>query len=241
MRIGLIVQKLGMSRVLTDEGEHVPVTLLKFEKTFVTNIKTVADHGYNAVQVGTGEIKSNKVSKPLRGHFAKLNIEPRKNLVEFRVIDDSGLNIGDQISLDHFVAGQKVDVIGTSHGKGFAGVMKRHNFSGHRASHGASIAHRTQGSTGSCQDPGRVFKNKKMAGHLGAARVTIQNLVVHAVDHELNLIIVKGAVPGHKGSQVLIKDAIKWKGNDTLPFPAAIIKSSQQSDIENINVESIEI
>jgi large subunit ribosomal protein L3 len=223
MRTGLIAQKLGMTRILTDEGEHIPVTLLKVDNCQVVDVRTQEIHGYTALQLGVGARKAKNVSKPMRGHFAKAKVEPKKKLFEFRVSKEALLSVGDQISVDHFVAGQYVDVTGVSIGKSFAGVMKRHNFSGHRASHGASIAHRTQGSTGSCQDPGKVWKNKRMAGHLGAERVTMQNLLVYGIDAESNLIIVKGAVPGSEGAYVLIKDAVKRKSKVDLPFPAALI------------------
>ncbi len=229
MRTGLIAQKLGMTRILTDDGEHIPVTLLQVDKCQVVDIRTKEKHGYTAVQVGVGSRKPKNVTKPMRGHFAKANVEPKKKLAEFHVSDDALLSVGDHISVDHFVAGQYVDVTGVSIGKGFAGVMKRHNFSGHRASHGASIAHRTQGSTGSCQDPGKVWKNKRMAGHLGSERVTMQNLFVYGVEIETGLIIVKGAVPGSEGAYVLIKDAVKRKSTVELPFPAALMKNAAGS------------
>jgi large subunit ribosomal protein L3 len=213
-----------MTRILTDEGEHIPVTLLKVDNCQVVDVRTQDKHGYTAVQLGVGARKPKNVTKAMRGHFAKAKVDPKKKLAEFRVSADALLSVGDQISVDHFVAGQYVDVTGISIGKGFAGVMKRHNFGGHRASHGASIAHRTQGSTGCCQDPGKVWKNKRMAGHLGSERVTIQNLLVYDIVSESGLIVVKGAVPGSKGGYVLVKDAIKRKNKADLPFPAALVK-----------------
>lgn len=222
MRIGLITKKLGMSRVLTEDGKHVPVTLLKLDKCKVISIKTEEKHGYNSVQLGYGKIKAKNVTKPMRGHFAKAKSEPCEKLIEFRVSADNLLNVGDEISVEHFLLGQHVDACGVSIGKGFAGGMKRHNFSGLRASHGVSISHRSHGSTGQCQDPGRVFKGKKMAGHLGAEKVTTQNLKVHATDVENNLILVEGAVPGAKGGFVILTDAVKKKMPEGLPLPAAV-------------------
>ncbi len=229
MRTGLIAQKLGMTRVLTDEGEHIPVTLLKVDNCQVVDIRTNEKNGYTALQLGVGTRKPKNVTKPMRGHFAKAKVEPKKKLAEFKVSENALLSVGDEIPVDHFIAGQYVDVTGISIGKGFAGVMKRHNFSGHRASHGASIAHRTQGSTGSCQDPGKVWKNKKMAGQLGSERVTIQSLMVYGVEAETGLIIVRGAVPGSKGAYVMVKDAIKRKNKAELPFPAALMNSGSGS------------
>ena len=245
MRVGLIAKKLGMSRVLMNDGEHIPVTLLKVESCQVTDIRTAEKHGYNAVQLGTGSIKQKNVTKPLRGHFIKNNVEPKRKLKEFRVSEDALLNVGDEISINHFTVGQHIDVVGISIGKGFAGVMKRHNFSGHRASHGASLTHRTQGSTGSNQDPGKVWKNKRMAGHMGSTRTTIQNLLLHDINIDLNLVVVKGAVPGSKGSYVLIQDAVKITQAQDLPFPALLLNESKlktfNSNVKDINkITSIE-
>lgn len=226
MRTGLIAEKLGMSRVLTEKGEHVPITLLKVDNCQVVSTKTNDVHGYSAVQLGVGVAKVKRLSQGLRGHFAKAKVEPKKKLVEFHVSEDALLNIGDQLSVDHFVAGQYVDVTGTSIGKGFAGVMKRHNFAGLRASHGVSVSHRSHGSTGQCQDPGKVFKGKKMAGHMGDERVTIQNLQVVLTDPEKGLIGVRGAVPGNPGGYVLIRDAVKKKQPKDLPYPAAVLKKA---------------
>lgn len=225
MRTGLIAEKLGMSRLLTEKGEHIPITLLKVDNCQVIFTKTKETNGYSAVQLGIGTAKVKRISKGLRGHFAKAKVEPKKKLVEFRVSEDALLNIGDQLSVEHFVNGQYVDVTGTSIGKGFAGAMKRHNFGGLRASHGVSISHRSHGSTGQCQDPGKVFKGKKMAGHLGDERVTIQNLEVVLTDPLKGLIGVRGAVPGHAGGYVLIRDAVKKKPLKNLPFPAALLKN----------------
>lgn len=222
MRTGLIAEKLGMTRILTEKGEHVPVTLLKVDHCQVVDVKTKEKNGYTAVQIGAGQPKLKNVSKPMRGHFARSKVEPKRHLVEFRVAPDAVLSVGDQIGVDHFVAGQHVDVAGTSIGKGFAGAMKRHNFGGLRASHGVSISHRSHGSTGNRQDPGRVFKGKKMAGHLGCERVTVQNLLVFAVYPDKNIIAVKGAIPGNPGGVVYIKDAVKVKMPENLPYPAKV-------------------
>jgi large subunit ribosomal protein L3 len=224
MRSGLIAQKLGMTRVYTDAGEHVPVTVLKVENCQVVGVRkaTGDGKGYNAVQLGVGSRKVRNVSKPMRGHFAKAKVEPKAKLAEFRVSEDALLDVGAELTADHFVAGQFVDVTGTSVGKGFAGVMKRHNFGGLRATHGVSVSHRSHGSTGNRQDPGRVFKNKKMAGHMGDRRVTIQNLRIVRTDPAEGLILVRGAVPGAEGAYVLVRDAAKREAPDGLPFPAAL-------------------
>ena len=222
MRSGLITQKVGMTRVFKDDGSHLPVTVLKVEDLQVVANRTNDTDGYVAVQLGYGKAKVKNVSKPMRGHFAKAKVEPKAKLAEFRVSEDGLIEVGAELSAAHFVEGQFVDVIGTSIGKGFAGAMKRHNFGGLRASHGVSISHRSHGSTGQCQDPGRVFKGKKMAGHLGAARVTVQSLKVVASDADKGLILIHGAVPGHKGAYVLVKDAVKRAAPEGLPFPAAL-------------------
>lgn len=222
MRTGLLAQKLGMSFVYIKDGIRVPVTILKVEQNNVVATKTEASDGYNAVQLGYGKAKVKNVSKPLRGHYAKANVEPQKKLVEFRVSADAILDVGAQLSVAHFVPGQFVDVGATSIGKGFAGAMKRHNFRGLEASHGVSVSHRSHGSTGQCQDPGKVFKGKKMAGHMGNVKVTIQNLQVMQVDIERGLVIVKGAVPGAKGGYVQISDAVKRALPASAPFPASV-------------------
>ena len=222
MRSGLIAQKVGMTRVFTDDGQHVPVTVLKVDSCQVVAVRTEDKDGYTAVQLGAGAIKVKNVTKPERGHFAKARVEPKRKLVEFRVSPDALIEVGAELSVAHFVPGQFVDVQGTSIGKGFAGAMKRWNFGGLRASHGVSVSHRSHGSTGNRQDPGKVFKNKKMAGHLGDETVTIMNLKVVSVDEARGLIMVKGAVPGAEGGWVKIRDAVKRKQPDGLPFPAAI-------------------
>ncbi len=224
MRTGLIAKKLGMSRIFEADGTHVPVTVLKVDGLSVVDVKTLERDGYTAVQLGTGAVKAKNVSKPLKGHFAKANVEPKKKLAEFRVSEDCLLSVGNELSADHFVVGQYVDVCGTSIGKGFAGVMKRHNFAGLEASHGVSISHRAHGSTGQRQDPGKVFKGKKMAGHMGDERVTVQNLKVVAVDADKGLVMVKGGVPGSENSWVRITDAIKKTSSVELPMPAGLKK-----------------
>jgi large subunit ribosomal protein L3 len=222
MRTGLIAQKLGMSRVFTGEGNHVAVTVLRVDQCQVIAQRTRDNDGYTALQLGVGRAKVKNVTKPQRGHFAKAKVEPKAKLVEFRVSEDALVPVGAEITAAHFVPGQYVDVTGTSIGKGFAGGMKRHNFAGLRASHGVSVAHRSLGSTGQRQDPGKTFKNKKMAGHLGAERVTTQSLEIVAADAERGLILIKGSVPGSDKGWVLIKDAVKRKAPDGLPFPAAL-------------------
>ncbi|MEI8394196.1 MAG: 50S ribosomal protein L3 [Rhodospirillaceae bacterium] len=222
MRSGLIAQKIGMTRVFTDEGEHVPVTVLKVDNCQVVAVRTEGTVGYNAVQLGMGAAKVKNVTKPMRGHFAKAKVEPKRKLVEFRVDSNALLDVGAELLAAHFVAGQFVDVTGTSLGKGFAGAMKRWNFGGLRATHGVSVSHRSHGSTGNRQDPGKTFKNKKMAGHLGDERVTTLNLKVVQIDADQGLILLKGAVPGGGGGYVLVRDAIKRKTPDGVPYPAGL-------------------
>ena len=226
MRTGLLAQKLGMTRIFTDEGNHVPVSILKVDNCQVVAIRSRASDGYTAVQLGIGTAKAKNVSKPQRGHFAKAKVEPKARLAEFRVSEEALLEVGAEVTAGHFIPGQYVDVIGFSIGKGFAGAMKRHNFGGLRASHGVSISHRSHGSTGQRQSPGKTFKNKKMAGHLGGERVTIQSLEVIATDPERGVLMIKGSVPGSPGGFVLIKDAVKRKAPEGLPFPAALRRAS---------------
>ena len=223
MRSGVIARKLGMTRVFTDAGLHVPVTVLKMDDVQVVSVRQQERDGYTAVQLGAGAAKAKNVSKAMRGHFAKANVMPKSKLAEFRVSEDAVLDVGSTIAPSHFVAGQKVDVVGTTQGKGFAGAMKRHNFGGLRASHGVSISHRSHGSTGQCQEPGKVFKGKKMAGHMGTIRNTTQNIEVVAIDDEEGLVLLQGAVPGPKGGWVLISDAIKAKLPEGGPFPAGLV------------------
>lgn len=235
MRTGLIARKEGMSRIFDEDGRHVPVTVLKVDECQVIAVRNEEKDGYVAVQLGAGKAKVKRTSKQNRGHFAKAKVEPKKKLAEFRVSNENVLEVGAEIGANHFIAGQYVDVTGTSIGKGFAGAMKRHNFGGMRASHGVSISHRAHGSTGQCQEPGKVFKGKKMAGHLGAERVTTQNLEIVAIDEEDNLILVKGAVPGAKQGWVLISDAVKKPAPEGVPLPAGfreVPKAAQQDNAE---------
>ncbi len=222
MRSGVIAKKVGMTRLFMEDGKQVPVTVLQLENLQVVAQRTPERDGYTAVQLGAGNAKAKRTSKAMRGHFAVANVAPKRKIAEFRVSPDNMIGVGEEISAEHYVAGQRVDVAGTSIGKGFAGAMKRHNFGGLRASHGVSISHRSHGSTGQCQDPGKVFKGKKMAGHMGAVRVTTQNLEVVKTDADRGLIMVKGAVPGSKGGWVTIKDAVKKKLPENVPFPAAL-------------------
>ena len=224
MRTGLIAKKLGMSRIFDVDGTHVPVTVLQVDGLEVVAVKTQEKDGYTSVQLGCGSVKAKNLSKPLKGYFAKANIEPKKKLAEFRVSEDCLLSVGDELSAEHFVAGQYVDVCATSIGKGFAGVMKRHNFAGLEATHGVSISHRSHGSTGQRRDPGKVFKGKKMAGHMGDERVTVQNLKVVAVDGNRGLIMVKGGVPGAENAWVRVTDAVKKTQDVKLPMPAGLKK-----------------
>ena len=222
MRTGVIAKKLGMTRLFKDDGTHVPVTVLHLDEVRVVAARTVENDGYSAVQLGYGKAKPKNVSKPQKGHFAKAKVEPSMKLVEFRVADDAVLEPGAQLSPSHFSVGQFVDVAGITKGKGFAGGMKRWNFSGLEASHGVSVSHRSLGSTGNRQDPGKTFKNKKMPGHLGQERVTTLNLQVAGLDEERNLVLIRGAVPGSKGSYVLLRDAIKKARPADAAYPAAL-------------------
>jgi len=219
MRSGVIAQKVGMTRVFTDAGEHVPVTVLKVDQCQVVAHRTVEKNGYVALQVGVGKAKVKNVSKAQRGHFAVAKVEPKRKLAEFRVTEDAIIPVGAEITADHFLAGQFVDVTGTTTGKGFAGGMKRWNFGGLRATHGVSISHRSIGSTGGRQDPGKTFKNKKMPGHLGVERVTTQNLRVVRTDVERGLILVEGSVPGVDGGWIFVRDAVKRKLPADVPMP----------------------
>ena len=222
MRTGLIARKVGMSRVFEDDGTHVPVTVFDIGGCQVVAQKTAERDGYNALQLGLGMAKVKNVTKAMRGHYAKAKVEPKRKLTEFRVSEDGLVDVGTELSAAHFVTGQFVDVTGTSIGKGFAGVIKRHGFSGLGASHGVSVNHRSQGSTGQCQDPGKVFKGKKMAGQMGNVTITTQNLEVVGTDPERGLILVKGAVPGARDGYVRIADAVKKLPPDGLSFPCAI-------------------
>ena len=221
MRSGVIAQKVGMTRIYNDAGEHVPVTVLKLENCQVVAHRTEEKNGYVALQVGAGLAKVKNTSKAMRGHFAVASVEPKRKLAEFRVSSENVIEVGAEITADHFVEGQFVDVTGTSIGKGFAGAMKRHNFGGLRASHGVSVSHRSHGSTGNSQDPGKVFKGKKMAGHMGDVRVTTQNVKVVKTDIERGLIMVQGSVPGAKGGWIQIRDAVKKPAPEGVARPGS--------------------
>jgi large subunit ribosomal protein L3 len=222
MRTGILAQKLGMTRLFDDEGGHLPVSVLRVEECEVVAARRPDRDGYAAVQLGVGRAKAKNVSKPMRGHFGKAKVTPKARLAEFRVREDALLEPGTALTVDHFVVGQYVDVCGTSIGKGFAGAMKRWGFKGLRASHGVSVSHRSHGSTGNRQDPGRVFKGKKMAGHMGDRRVTVQNLEVVGIDHERGLLLVKGAVPGVRGGYVRVTDAVKRALPQEAPYPGGV-------------------
>ncbi|MGE4482795.1 50S ribosomal protein L3 [Acidocella sp.] len=222
MRTGVIAKKLGMTRLFKEDGTHVPVTVLHLDEVRVVAARNVENDGYSAVQLGIGKAKAKNVTKAQKGHFAKAKVEPAQKLVEFRVADDAALEPGAVLSAAHFTVGQFVDVAGVTKGKGFAGPMKRWNFRGLEASHGVSISHRSHGSTGNRQDPGKTFKNKKMAGHLGQERVTTLNLKVESVDVERNLVMLHGAVPGSKGGYVLVRDAVKKARPAEAAYPAGL-------------------
>lgn len=228
-RTGILAKKLGMTRVFTDEGAVVPVTVLALEGCQVVAHKTQERDGYTAVQLGSGTAKPKRVSKAERERFAKAKVAPKMKLVEFRVAGDNMIEVGAALSADHFVIGQKVDVAGISIGKGFQGAMKRHNFSGLRATHGVSISHRSHGSTGQCQDPGKVFKGKKMAGHMGAVRTTTQNVEIVRTDVEDGLILIRGSVPGSKGTWIEIRDAVKGTKVGDLPMPGKFTAPSVEA------------
>ena len=240
MRSGIIAKKVGMTRLFMEDGKQIPVTVLSLDGLQVVDQRTADRDGYTAVQLGAGAAKAKRTSKAMRGHFAKAKVEPKRKVAEFRVSEDNLIEVGAEISAEHFVLGQKVDVAGTSIGKGFAGAMKRHNFGGLRASHGVSISHRSHGSTGQCQNPGRVFKGKKMAGHMGAVRVTTQNLEVVKTDADRGLVFIKGAVPGSKGGWVTVKDAVKKKLPENVPFPAAVKSAATEAPAEEAPAEGSE-
>lgn len=243
MRTGLIAKKIGMTRLFSDDGRHLPVTVLQVQDCQVVGVRTMEKNGYTAVQLGAGQRKAKNVNKAQRGQFAAAKVEPKAKVAEFRVSDDALLEVGATLSATHFVAGQYIDVQGTTVGKGFAGAMKRWNFAGLEASHGVSLSHRAHGSTGQNQDPGKVFKGKKMAGHMGAVTKTNQNLEVVRVVEEDNLIIVKGHVPGSANAWVLVKDAVKKTLPENAPFPAALIsnetaKPAQEQSNEEVVAET---
>ena len=232
MRSGVIAQKLGMTRVFTDAGEHVPVKVLKLDNCQVIAHRTADKEGYVALQLGVGTRKPKNVSKALRGHFAKSKVEPKRKVAEFRVSEDALIPVGAEITADHFVVGQFVDVTGTSIGKGFQGVIKRHHFGGGRATHRNSVSHRTHGSTGQRQDPGKVFKGKKMAGHMGDTRVTTQNLKIVRTDVDRGLIMVEGAVPGAKGGFIMVRDAVKYPLPKGAPKPGKFREAAAEAKSE---------
>lgn len=232
MRTGVIAKKVGMTRLFQADGRHVPVTVLQLEELQVVGVREMDRDGYTAVALGAGKAKAKNVAKPQRGAFGKAQVEPKARVAEFRVAEDALLEVGATISADHFVAGQMVDVSGATQGKGFAGAMKRWNFKGLRATHGVSVSHRSHGSTGQRQDPGKVFKNKKMAGHMGARNRTQQNLEIVRTDPVRGLLFVKGSVPGHKGSWLTVKDAIKLPRHDEAPYPAGLFDPKAKAPIE---------
>jgi large subunit ribosomal protein L3 len=230
MRSGVIAQKVGMTRIYNDAGEHVPVTVLRMENCQVVAQRTQEKNGYTAVQLGVGLAKVKNTPKAERGHFAAASVEPKAKVAEFRVSPENMLDVGVEITVEHFVPGQKVDVTGTTIGKGFQGVIKRHHFGGGRATHGNSVSHRTHGSTGQRQDPGKVFKGKKMAGHMGQTRVTTQNVEVVSTDNDRGLILIRGAVPGSKGAWIMVRDAAKNALPDAAPKPAGIRAAAQKNE-----------
>jgi large subunit ribosomal protein L3 len=234
MRTGVIAKKMGMTRLFQADGRHVPVTVLQLEDVQVVARREMDKDGYTAVALGAGKAKAKNVAKPQRGAFGKAKVEPKAKVVEFRVAEDALLDVGATISADHFVAGQFVDIQGVTQGKGFAGAMKRWGFGGLRATHGVSVSHRSHGSTGNRQDPGRVFKNKKMAGHMGARNRTQQNLEIVRTDAVRGLIFVKGSVPGSKGGWLQVTDAVKVPRNENVPYPAGIlVKNAPEAEVEH--------
>lgn len=237
MRSGVIAKKIGMTRLFMEDGKQIPVTVLQLDSLQVVAQRTNDQHGYTAVQLGAGTAKVKRVSQAMRGHFAVAKVEPKRKVVEFRVDPENLIEVGEEIIADHYFEGQFVDVSGITIGKGFAGGMKRHNFGGLRATHGVSISHRSHGSTGQCQDPGKVFKGKKMAGHMGDVRVTTQNLEVVKTDADRGLLFIKGAVPGSKGGWVSVKDAVKKKAPEGLPFPAAVKAAATEAPAEEAPAE----
>lgn len=239
MRSGLIAQKIGMTRIFKEDGTQVPVTVLKVDSHIIVQ-RTKDKDGYSALQLGFGDAKVKNVSKPLRGQYAKAKVEPKRGLTEFRISEENMLDVGAELSAEHFAEGQYVDVSGTSIGKGFAGAMKRHNFSGLRASHGVSISHRSHGSTGQCQDPGKVFKGKKMAGQMGNKRVTVQSLEVVQVMSAENLILLKGSVPGHKTAFIRITDAEKKAIPDSVVFPGVLRTSAAANNKKQAKEENVD-
>jgi large subunit ribosomal protein L3 len=229
LRTGLIAKKVGMTRLFMEDGRQIPVTVLSLENLQVVAQRTADTNGYTAVQLGAGNAKAKRTSQAMRGHFAAAKVEPKRKVAEFRVAPENMINVGETLTANHYFEGQYVDVCGTSIGKGFQGAMKRHNFGGLRATHGVSVSHRSHGSTGQCQDPGKVFKGKKMAGHMGSARVTTQNLQVVKTDADRGVIMVKGAVPGSKGGWVTIKDAVKKPTPENVMYPAGLKSMDEEA------------
>ncbi|WP_377511064.1 50S ribosomal protein L3 [Octadecabacter sp. R77987] len=236
LRSGIIAKKVGMTRLFMEDGKQIPVTVLQLDKLQVVAKRTTETDGYTAVQLGAGTAKVKRTSQAMRGHFAAAKVEPKRKVAEFRVAPENMIEVGEEITANHYFEGQFVDVSGTSIGKGFAGAMKRHNFGGLRATHGVSISHRSHGSTGQCQDPGKVFKGKKMAGHMGAAKITTQNLQVVRTDADRGLIMVKGAVPGSKGGWVTVKDAVKKPTPENVIYPAGL--KSMKDEAERLAAEA---
>jgi large subunit ribosomal protein L3 len=239
MRTGVIARKEGMTRIFTEEGTQIPVTVLKIDNCQVVGHRTEAVNGYTSVQLGAGTAKINRTSKAMRGVYAQAKVEPQKKVVEFRVSADNLPEVGAEICASHFISGQKVDVCATSKGKGFQGGMKRHNFGGMRATHGVSVSHRALGSTGQCQDPGKVFKGKKMAGQMGNERVTTQSLEIAGVDVDHNLVLVKGSVPGPRSGWVMITDAVKFPFPEGAPLPAGL-KQAANADAPKTETTEVE-
>ena len=246
MRTGVIAKKMGMTRLFKEDGRHVPVTVLSLENCQVVSHRTEGRDGYVALQLGAGSAKPKNLTKPERGHFGKAEVEPKARLVEFRVAEDALVDVGATISADHFVAGQLVDIAGQTQGKGFAGAMKRWNFGGLRATHGVSVSHRSHGSTGQRQDPGKVFKNKKMAGHMGDRQRTQQNLEIVLTDVERGLLFVKGSVPGSKGAWLMVKDSVKVARHADAPYPASVksgaapVDAPAETPAEVVATEAVE-
>src|ERR1044071_8049504 len=240
MRTGVIAKKVGMTRLFQADGRHVPVTVLQLDELQVIGRREMDRDGYTAVQLGAGTAKAKNVAKPQRGHFGKAEVEPKARVAEFFVAEDALLDVGAELTAGHYVAGQMVDIQGVTQGKGFAGAMKRWGFGGLRATHGVSLSHRSHGSTGNRQDPGRVFKNKKMAGHMGARNRTQQNLEIVRTDVERGLLFVKGSVPGHKGGWLLVKDAVKSPRPEAAPYPAGIRAIADQIEHEEAPAGMIE-
>jgi large subunit ribosomal protein L3 len=240
MRTGVIAKKMGMTRLFQADGRHVPVTVLHLDQVQVVGRREMDRDGYTAVQLGAGSAKAKNVAKPQRGHFGKAEVEPKAKVAEFRVADDALLDLGATLSADHFVAGQFVDIQGVTQGKGFQGGMKRWGFGGLRATHGVSVSHRSLGSTGQRQDPGKVFKNKKMAGHMGAKNRTQQNLEIVRTDAERGLLFVKGSVPGHKGGWLEVHDSVKIARPEAAPYPAGLVENAKEIETETAPAAFVE-